>query len=496
MLLLAALLSGSVHLSAVTAPPAIKASTALNTQSVFRDQPATFTVTATGDLPLQYQWRRDGLDLPGQTNRTLKLLSAQPTDEGSYDVVVANTSGSVTSYGARLYVVPPTSELIRSQHTNAAGLRLPYLYHLPAGYDSVRRYPLIVQFHGSGGIDETTVGSFFPAQFFVHTSYVRQAAESAVVVYPTRRAGNDAWSSQYVAQVADMLDDLIVRLSIDQDRIYVVGTSEGVHAAWDLMGLRPGLFAAATAAAGWKGNTAADAIKDVPLWVWHAADDPMVNVSQSRALVQALRQAGGRPIYTEFQLGGHPGGMGPGLMSAQIYDWLRAHRRGASAPERPRLAIAAHTGSDPMTTSSPVLSLEGAAEALESSVSRVYWENVTAHAKGDAQGANPWKAAIPLQPGSTNVIVVTATTPSGFPVNGGETTFNETISVVSSPVVVSLSLQGPALVLSWTGGDGPFTVQRAIDLGRADWEDFRVGVTSPVLVEPEGKPQFYRVLAR
>ena len=115
--------------------------------------------------------------------------------------VVGNASGSVTSYVARLYAVPPTSELTRTNHTNAASLRLPYFYHLPTGYEPARRYPLILVFTG-GGIDETTIFSILPAQFFVQTSYARQAAIPSLVVYVTRRAGNgnDDWTAQYLEQ--------------------------------------------------------------------------------------------------------------------------------------------------------------------------------------------------------------------------------------------------------------------------------------------------------
>jgi Immunoglobulin I-set domain len=111
--------------AAIASPPVIKPSSSFNSQSVFVGGIATFAITATGDAPLVYQWRQDGAELPGQTNRTLTIGTTQPPDEGGYDVVVSNASGSVTSYVARLYAVPPTSELTKTNHTNAASLRLP-----------------------------------------------------------------------------------------------------------------------------------------------------------------------------------------------------------------------------------------------------------------------------------------------------------------------------------------------------------------------------------
>jgi len=89
------------------------------------DRPSSFTVTATGIAPLTFQWRRDGMDLPGRTNRTLTISSAQPADEGDYTVEVRNPGGSVISPAARLAVVPPTAEYLKRNFTNAAGCASP-----------------------------------------------------------------------------------------------------------------------------------------------------------------------------------------------------------------------------------------------------------------------------------------------------------------------------------------------------------------------------------
>jgi hypothetical protein len=61
-------------------------------------------VSAGGTLPLTYQWRRDGVPLPGETNEQLRLPGAQFMDVGSYEVVVSNPHGTVTSRAAVLVV--------------------------------------------------------------------------------------------------------------------------------------------------------------------------------------------------------------------------------------------------------------------------------------------------------------------------------------------------------------------------------------------------------
>ncbi len=68
---------------------------------------AAFTVTATGTGPLQYQWRRGGTPISGATSAAYITPTLSASDNGaSFDVVVSNTVGSVTSAAATLTVTP------------------------------------------------------------------------------------------------------------------------------------------------------------------------------------------------------------------------------------------------------------------------------------------------------------------------------------------------------------------------------------------------------
>lgn len=74
-------------------------------------KPATFRLTATGPEPIVYQWRRNGLPLPGATDRSLTLSSVQEADQGYYDCVVENPWGLTTSVAAPLVVTGQTTFL-------------------------------------------------------------------------------------------------------------------------------------------------------------------------------------------------------------------------------------------------------------------------------------------------------------------------------------------------------------------------------------------------
>ena len=73
-------------------------------QLVNRGQTAAFSISVLGTQPLQYQWRKDGVNLVGATLPSLTLTNVQATNAGGYDVVVTDAFGSVTSAVATLTV--------------------------------------------------------------------------------------------------------------------------------------------------------------------------------------------------------------------------------------------------------------------------------------------------------------------------------------------------------------------------------------------------------
>jgi hypothetical protein len=65
----------------------------------------TFSVVASGQEPLHYQWRFNGQNIAVGTSPTLTLTSVSAGNSGAYSVVVWNAYGSVTSATASLAVL-------------------------------------------------------------------------------------------------------------------------------------------------------------------------------------------------------------------------------------------------------------------------------------------------------------------------------------------------------------------------------------------------------
>ncbi|MBE2213352.1 MAG: immunoglobulin domain-containing protein, partial [Opitutaceae bacterium] len=67
-------------------------------------EPATFSVGLHSEIPLTFQWMRNGVAIPGATHGSLRLDAVRLADAGSYHVIVTNVGGSAVSQPATLAV--------------------------------------------------------------------------------------------------------------------------------------------------------------------------------------------------------------------------------------------------------------------------------------------------------------------------------------------------------------------------------------------------------
>lgn len=67
---------------------------------------AGFSVSATGTIPLSYQWQFNGTNLAGATASTLTVSNVTPGNLGTYAVVVSSPYGSTNSVSATLNMYP------------------------------------------------------------------------------------------------------------------------------------------------------------------------------------------------------------------------------------------------------------------------------------------------------------------------------------------------------------------------------------------------------
>jgi uncharacterized repeat protein (TIGR03803 family) len=105
------LMSSNATLTVVTVAPAIITQPASRTNNAATT--ATFSVVASGLLPLSYQWQKNGTNLvnggkvSGATTNILSITSVSDNDAASYSVTVTNLLGTTTSSNAPLTVIDP-----------------------------------------------------------------------------------------------------------------------------------------------------------------------------------------------------------------------------------------------------------------------------------------------------------------------------------------------------------------------------------------------------
>ena len=211
-----------------------------------------------------------------------------------------------------------------SKHTFIRGKdTLPYRMLLPLNYNPKEQYPLLLFLHGAGERGTNNEAQLvhgsklfadsanrkkFPAivifpqcpytDFWARIRPVKPMTDSTpnVIEYPT-----DWQIGKSLALVSQLLDSFAAAGSVETKQIYVGGLSMGGMGTFEILWRKPGFFAAAFPICG-GGNTGTATIygNNFPIWVFHGAKDPVVDVNDSRKMVAALKAAGAKVKYSEY----------------------------------------------------------------------------------------------------------------------------------------------------------------------------------------------------
>lgn len=110
-------------------------------RTVVQGESVSFAVTAEGAAPLAYQWRRSGAAIPGANGATYTIASVTLDDTGTYDCVISNPAGTVTSQSALLLVAlaQRSPSIDRNPTDQVVPLGAPAIFSVDAGRsESVR----------------------------------------------------------------------------------------------------------------------------------------------------------------------------------------------------------------------------------------------------------------------------------------------------------------------------------------------------------------------
>lgn len=193
---------------------------------------------------------------------------------------------------------------------------------LPDGYnaDTAKRWPLILFLHhaDAGGDDLNEV------RHCALMGLIDQGRKvPAVVIAPQRPAG-ESWS---IPALDHLITTALRDYRIDPDRVYLTGVSAGGDVTWDFAALHPERLAAIVPMSGESEPRDALRLRPVPVWGFQGAKDTIVPPRQMKAMVEAVRAAGGHAHLTIYPDAGHDC-WDQAYSTDALWTWLFAQKRG------------------------------------------------------------------------------------------------------------------------------------------------------------------------
>lgn len=124
-----------------------------------------------------------------------------------------------------------------------------------------------------------------------------------------------------------MIENVIAEHPVDPDRVYLTGYSMGGIGSWDMAARHPDLFAGVIPiAARREPGTSFCNMRDIPAWVFHGANDPVVPLTAGRGAVNVFRACGGNARFTVYPGVGH-NSWTQTYANTDIYEWLLKQNR-------------------------------------------------------------------------------------------------------------------------------------------------------------------------
>lgn len=200
-----------------------------------------------------------------------------------------------------------------------------YRIMYPENFSENNQYPLVLFLHGAGerGNDNNTQLTHGSSLF---ASPENRLNYPAIVVFP-QCPKNDYWANlsadrtvkpisfkfqnggeptKSLKLVMLLLDELLTKPYAKKNQIYVMGLSMGGMGTFEILSRRPTTFAAAIPICGGANpNTTKKYALNTELWIFHGAQDDVVNPQLSIEMVSSILAAGGTPNFTLFGKDNH-----------------------------------------------------------------------------------------------------------------------------------------------------------------------------------------------
>jgi predicted peptidase len=223
------------------------------------------------------------------------------------------------------------------------GDTLKYRILFPKDFSQAKKYPVVLFLHGAGerGNDnqsQLTHGS----ELFLKN----QEDFPAIVIFP-QAPKDDYWAKVEVNRdtipfqfdfmndkpatkslqlVMDLMEKMISKPYVNEDRIYLGGLSMGGMGTFELIYKKPGMFAAAFAICG---GANPEIAKEYPqgfnIWLFHGKKDDVVLPKYSEAMARAINHYGGNAKLSLYTDDNH-NSWDSAFAEPNLLPWLFSHK--------------------------------------------------------------------------------------------------------------------------------------------------------------------------
>lgn len=207
----------------------------------------------------------------------------------------------------------------RFEGTYKENVGLNYLIYFPKDYSEDKSFPLLLFLHGAGerGNDLNLVPKHGLPKL------IEEGKDFPFVVVSPQCPINKKWNTN--ALIA-LIDEIVSKHKIDEDRIYVTGLSMGGNGTWRLATEIGDRLAAIIPICGWGEPFDVCSLGNLPVWAFHGAKDLIVPVSSSQVLVNRLNYCKGNAKITIYPESGHDSWTET-YNNPEIYEWLLSHSK-------------------------------------------------------------------------------------------------------------------------------------------------------------------------
>lgn len=204
--------------------------------------------------------------------------------------------------------------------------KLRYVIHYPEGFEETKPHPVLFVFNGAGSRGANIAPCINVRS--VKLGMPNFPEYPFVTVAPLCDAEN--WFDLF-----EHLQELIRFISsqpyTDRKRIYMMGSSMGGYATWQLAMSMPEYFAAIVPICGGGMYWEAGRLVNVPVWAFHGGKDTVVFPEESQKMVDAVNRNGGTAQLTIYPENGHDAWTDT-FSNPEVYRWFLSHEKADEAP--------------------------------------------------------------------------------------------------------------------------------------------------------------------